>query len=86
VEDADRAVRLVVAQYREGTIDFTLGTQIQLNLVPLLDTLAQARGEIGLGLIQVYQSLAGGWQLCLTGCEPPPPPPGIPPLPTRHGT
>ncbi|HEX4620618.1 MAG TPA: efflux transporter outer membrane subunit, partial [Myxococcaceae bacterium] len=84
VEDADKAVRLVVAQYREGTIDFTRVTQIQLNLVPLLDTLAQARGEIGLGLIQVYRSLGGGWQLRLTGGEtPPPPPPGIPPPPDR---
>jgi hypothetical protein len=49
-------------------------------LAALLDTLAQARGEIGLGLIQVYRSLGGGWQLRLNGCEPPPsPPPGIPP-------
>jgi NodT family efflux transporter outer membrane factor (OMF) lipoprotein len=80
VEDAEKAVRLVVAQYREGTIDFTRVTQIQLTLVPLLDTLAQARGEIGLGLIQVYRSLGGGWQLRLTGCEPhASPPPGIPP-------
>jgi NodT family efflux transporter outer membrane factor (OMF) lipoprotein len=80
VEDAEKAVRLVVAQYREGTVDFTRVTQIQLTLVPLLDTLAQARGEIGLGLIQVYRSLGGGWQLRLTGCEPPPSPPaGIPP-------
>jgi hypothetical protein len=80
VEDADKAVRLVVAQYREGAVDFTRVTQIQLNLVPLLDTLAQARGEIGLGLIQVYRSLGGGWQLRLNGCEPPPSlPPGIPP-------
>jgi NodT family efflux transporter outer membrane factor (OMF) lipoprotein len=82
VEDADKAVRIVVAQYREGTVDFTRVTQIQLNLVPLLDTLAQARGEIGLGLIQVYRSLGGGWQLRLTGCEPPPSSrPGIPPAP-----
>ena len=80
VEDAERAVRLVLAQYREGTIDFTRVTQIQLNLVPLLDTLAQVRGEIGRGLIQVYRALGGGWQLRLTGCEPPsPPPPRISP-------
>ena len=72
-------VKLVLAQYREGTIDFTRVTQIQLNLVPLLDTLALAHGEIGLGLIQVYRSLGGGWQLRLTGCEPPPSPPPIPP-------
>jgi outer membrane protein TolC len=69
VEDADKAVRIVVAQYREGTVDFTRVTQIQQNLVPLLDTLAQARGEIGLGLIQVYRALRGGWEIRLTGDE-----------------
>ena len=80
VDNAERAVRLVVAQYREGTVDFTRVTQIRLTLVPLLDTLAQARGEIGLGLVQVYRSLGGGWQLRLNGCEPPPSPrPEIPP-------
>jgi len=69
VEDAEKAVRIVVAQYREGTVDFTRVTQIQQNLVQLLDTLAQARGEIGLGLIQVYRALGGGWQIRLTGGE-----------------
>ena len=82
VKDAEKAVRLVVAQYREGTVDFTRVTQIQLNLVPLLDTLAQARGETGLGLIQVYRALGGGWQLRLIGDQmAPPPAPGLPPPP-----
>ena len=56
-------------EYREGTVDFTRVTQIQQNLVPLLDTLAQARGEIGLGLIQAYRALGGGWEIRLTGDE-----------------
>jgi hypothetical protein len=34
------------------------------------DTLAQAQGEIALGLIQIYRALGGGWQIRLTGCEP----------------
>jgi hypothetical protein len=34
-----------------------------------MDTLAQARGEIGPGLTQVYRGLGGGWQIRLTGCE-----------------
>jgi NodT family efflux transporter outer membrane factor (OMF) lipoprotein len=79
VEDTEKAVRIVVAQYREGTVDFTRVTQIQQNLVLLLDTLAQARGEIGLGLIQVYRALGGGWQIRLTGGETTAPPaPGLP--------
>jgi hypothetical protein len=32
--------------------------------------LAQAQGEIALGLIQVYRALGGGWQLRCTGCTP----------------
>ena len=37
----------------------------------LQDTLAQAQGEIALGLIQVYRALGGGWQLRCTGGEEP---------------
>ena len=37
------------------------------------------RGEIGLGLIQVYRALGGGWQIRLTGCETTAlPPQGVP--------
>jgi NodT family efflux transporter outer membrane factor (OMF) lipoprotein len=78
VEDLQKAVKIVVAQYREGTIDFTRVTQIEQSLVLALDTLAQARGEIGLGLTQVYRALGGGWQIRLTGCEKTPPTPWDP--------
>jgi hypothetical protein len=44
-------------------------TQLETTLVQLQDTLALAQGEIGLGLIQVYRALGGGWQIRLTGCE-----------------
>src|SRR5206468_10323316 len=68
--------------------------EIQQNLVLSLDTLAEARGEIGLGLIQVYRALRGGWQIRLTGCEPTPVPlpsepgkaPEILPTPTPQST
>jgi len=70
VADAEKAVKIVVAQYKAGTVDFTRVTQIQQNLVQQQDILAQARGEIALGLIQVYRGLGGGWQLRCTGCEP----------------
>jgi NodT family efflux transporter outer membrane factor (OMF) lipoprotein len=95
VADLQKAVRIVLAQYREGAIDLTRVTQIEQNLVLALDTLAQARGEIGLGLIHVYRALGGGWKVRLAGCEttvlpptgaPPPPDcttprPGLEPLP-----
>jgi outer membrane protein TolC len=40
-------------------------TQTQQLRVQELDLLAQAQGEIALGLIQVYRALGGGWQIRL---------------------
>ena len=70
VTDAEEAVQIALKQYQAGTIDFTRVTQLEQNLVLLQDTLAQARGEIALGLIQVYRALGGGWQIRYTGCDP----------------
>jgi NodT family efflux transporter outer membrane factor (OMF) lipoprotein len=70
VADAQEAVQIALVQYKAGTIDFTRVTQLEQNLVLLQDTLAQARGEIALGLIQVYRGLGGGWQIRCTGCDP----------------
>src|SRR5205807_9071831 len=58
-----------MAQYDAGTVDFTRVTQIQQNLVLQQDTLAQAQGEIALGLITVYKAMGGGWQIRQTGCS-----------------
>jgi NodT family efflux transporter outer membrane factor (OMF) lipoprotein len=62
VEYAEKAVRIVLAQYREGTIDLTRVTQLEQTLVQAQDLLAQAQGQIALGLIQVYRALGGGWE------------------------
>ncbi len=70
VKYAEKAVEIVVAQYQAGLVDFTRVTQIEQNLVQQQDTLAQAQGEIALGLIQVYKALGGGWQIKDTGCDP----------------
>jgi NodT family efflux transporter outer membrane factor (OMF) lipoprotein len=75
VADAKKAVNIVLAQYSQGTTDLTRVTLLQQNLVPLEDTLAQSRGEIATGLIQVYRALGGGWEIRLTGCNPGPLPP-----------
>ena len=72
VADTEKAVAIVLAQYKAGTSDFTRVTQVEQNLVLQQDVLAQARGEIATGLIQVYRALGGGWQLRLTGCTPTP--------------
>jgi hypothetical protein len=63
VKDLEKAVQIVLAQYKEGTVDLTRVNQVEQNLVLALDVLAQARGEIGLGLTQVYRALGGGWEL-----------------------
>jgi NodT family efflux transporter outer membrane factor (OMF) lipoprotein len=70
VKDAEEAVQIALAQYKAGTIDFTRVTQLETTLVIQQDTLAQAQGEIGTGLIQVYKALGGGWQIRETGCAP----------------
>jgi outer membrane protein TolC len=67
VKDAQEAVDIALAQYKNGTIDFTRVTQLETTLVTQQDTLAQAQGEIVTGLIQVYKALGGGWQLLGVG-------------------
>ena len=69
VEDADRSVTIALAQYTAGAIDLTRVTLLEQTLVQQQDTLAQARGEIATGLIQVYRALGGGWQIRCTGCD-----------------
>lgn len=76
VTDAEKAVKIALAQYTAGVIDLTRVTLLQQTLVQQQDILAQAQGDIGLGLVQVYEALGGGWEIRLTGCEPgqlPPP-------------
>ncbi|HEV3298953.1 MAG TPA: efflux transporter outer membrane subunit [Planctomycetaceae bacterium] len=91
VDRAQKAVTLGLVQYQAGTVDFTRITQLEQNLVLQQNTLAQARGEIAEGLIQIYRALGGGWEFRLAGVEPgqagssvtvpsnPAPPPPAPP-------
>lgn len=65
VQQAQKAVVVVLAQYKAGTADFTRVTQVEQTLVQQQDVLAQARGEIATGLVQVYRALGGGWQIRL---------------------
>jgi NodT family efflux transporter outer membrane factor (OMF) lipoprotein len=78
VAHAGKAVTITLAQYTAGTTDLTRVTLLQQNLVTLEDTLAQAQGEIALGLIQVYRALGGGWQIRLPECQPGVLPPSAP--------
>jgi NodT family efflux transporter outer membrane factor (OMF) lipoprotein len=67
----ERAVKVVLAQYKAGLVDFNRVSVVEQNLVVQQNQLAQAQGAIALGLIQVYRGLGGGWQI---RCEKEPPP------------
>ena len=71
VTDAKKARDVGAKQYKEGQIDFNRLAVLELNLVQQQNLLAQARGDIALGLIQVYRALGGGWQIRCNGCETP---------------
>ncbi len=92
VEAALKAVKVALAQYRAGTVDFNRVALLEQNLVDQQNNEVQARGEIAQGLIQVYKALGGGWEIRLTGCDPscmagaggvptPAPAPGSSPVP-----
>jgi NodT family efflux transporter outer membrane factor (OMF) lipoprotein len=72
VDDAVLAVKIGLAQYRNGTVDLTRVTQLEQAVAQLQDTLAQARGEIANGLITVYRALGGGWEIKTQCCTPAP--------------
>jgi NodT family efflux transporter outer membrane factor (OMF) lipoprotein len=69
VLNAQKAVNVVIAQYKVGTVDFNRVALIEQDLVLQQDALAQARGQIATGLIQVYRALGGGWQIRLKSEE-----------------
>jgi NodT family efflux transporter outer membrane factor (OMF) lipoprotein len=80
---ADKAFQIVVSQYKVGTVDFNRLATIETNLVTQQDLQAQSRAQIALGLVQVYRSLGGGWEIRLgqqaasNGTRPPAVQPGM---------
>jgi NodT family efflux transporter outer membrane factor (OMF) lipoprotein len=58
-----KAVKDALAQYEGGLTDFNRVALIQERLVERQQQLAQAQGQIALGLVQVYRALGGGWQI-----------------------
>jgi outer membrane protein TolC len=71
-EVGESAVKGIHDLWQGGLLtDYTRVAQLETTQVTLDDTLAQAQGEIALGLIQVYVALGGGWQIRCTGCSEP---------------
>jgi NodT family efflux transporter outer membrane factor (OMF) lipoprotein len=57
------AFKQAIVQYKNGLTDYNRVVVIQERLVDRQQTLAEANGQIALGLIQVYKALGGGWQI-----------------------
>jgi NodT family efflux transporter outer membrane factor (OMF) lipoprotein len=68
---ANEAVAVAIAQYRAGSADFNRYATIEQNKVTQQDQAAQSRGNIALGLVQTYRALGGGWEIRLSGPQPP---------------
>ncbi len=73
VNAAKEARDVGARQYLDGKIDFNRLAVLELNLVQQQNLQAQARGDVALGLIQVYRALGGGWELRCNGCDSPSP-------------
>jgi hypothetical protein len=69
VDAADKAVKLAIVQYKGGLVDFNRVALLQQNLVQQQNLLAQAQGDIALGLIRTYRALGGGWQIRCVGFD-----------------
>ena len=67
VEAAADGVNIVSNQYENGAINFNTVFNLQQSLVVQQNSYAVAQGDIALGLIGVYKSLGGGWQIRCDG-------------------
>ncbi len=65
--------------------DFNRFALIEQNRIVQQDLLAQSRGEIAQGLIQVYRALGGGWEIRQESTPEVPPPPEVPPSVVPEG-
>jgi NodT family efflux transporter outer membrane factor (OMF) lipoprotein len=62
-EAAKESADLAVLQYRSGATTYTTVISAQQSLLSDQDSLAVAQGAVPQGLIAVYRSLGGGWEL-----------------------
>jgi NodT family efflux transporter outer membrane factor (OMF) lipoprotein len=69
VDAATRTYEITIDQYRLGAVDFTPVFIFQTTLTQQQDQLAFAKGNVALGLVELYRSLGGGWEIRLNGPE-----------------
>ncbi len=63
VAAAQRSVNTVQAQYRAGGADFGRVFVLEAVLVSQQEKMVEVRRNVALGLVRVYKSLGGGWQI-----------------------
>ena len=85
VAASKKSVDLVLIQLAEGTADINRVYLLEKDLVQQENQLAQAEGNVVLGLVQVYRALGGGWQIRLPGGAEPGATAPTPPLPNEPG-
>jgi NodT family efflux transporter outer membrane factor (OMF) lipoprotein len=66
VRSSQKAIEVVLKNWVR-VADYNRLSVLQQNLVSEQLSLAQAQGDISLGLIQVYRALGGGWQIRCSG-------------------
>ncbi len=60
---ARRSYDLALAQYSEGTVDFTTVLTAEQSLLSVQDNLTTTLGNLATSVVSVYRALGGGWQL-----------------------
>ncbi|MCF8124568.1 MAG: efflux transporter outer membrane subunit, partial [Desulfarculaceae bacterium] len=56
-----RALKLAIRLYKEGLQDFQRVLDAQRNLFDYDNQLAASRGQVAINLVNIYQTLGGGW-------------------------
>lgn len=65
VEAAQRSVQTASIQFGKGKIDYDRVFILESSLVRLQDELVRTQADVAIGLVRVYKSLGGGWQIRL---------------------
>lgn len=63
VSSAKLSATLSMDRYKAGQTDYTTVLTAQQQLLSVQDSLVSAQGDVMLGLVGVYRSLGGGWEL-----------------------
>lgn len=63
VKAAQLSTQLSIDRYKAGQTDYTTVLTAQQQLLSVQNSLVSTQGDVMLGLVAVYRSLGGGWQL-----------------------